>query len=100
MMPFSSLNGSMRELRTKSTTAGISGILWLMKFTHHGLQIEIPFDWWTEAGMRGFVPTFTAYRGNQRLFQDVREVLINVVCTVSRNPGVGIYNICGHERRS
>jgi len=39
---------------------GISGILWLMKFTHYGLQIEIPEDWWTEAGMRGFVPTFTA----------------------------------------
>jgi len=25
-----------------------------MKFTHHGLQIELPDDWWTEAGMPGF----------------------------------------------
>jgi len=76
---------------------GISGILWLMKFTHHGLQIEIPDDWWTEAGMRGFVPTFTAYRVNQRLFQNVREVLIGDIGPVSRNPGVGIFNNCEEE---
>jgi hypothetical protein len=44
----------------------ISGILWLMKFTHHGLQVELPDEWWNEAGMQGFVPTFTAYRVNQR----------------------------------
>ena len=62
-----------------------------MKFTHHGLQIEIPEDWWTEAGMRGFVPTFTAYRVNQWLFQHVREVLIKDIGPVSRNPGVGIF---------
>src|SRR5229473_875895 len=55
---------------------GISGILCPMKFTHHGLQIEIPDEWWTETGMRGFVPTFTAYRVSQRSFPNVREVLI------------------------
>ena len=64
----------------------------LMKFTHHGLQIEIPDEWWIEAGMRGFMPTFTAYRVNQRLFQNVREVLIKDVGPVSRNLGVGIFN--------
>jgi hypothetical protein len=64
----------------------------LMKFTHHGLQIEIPDQWWIEAGMRGFMPTFTAYRVNQRLFQNVREVLIKDVGPVRRNPGVGIFN--------
>src|SRR5258708_26612088 len=63
-----------------------------MKFTHHGLQIEIPDDWWTEAGMPGFVPTFTAYRVSQRSFPNVREVLIKDVGPVSRNPGVGIFN--------
>jgi hypothetical protein len=68
-----------------------------MKFTHHGLQIEIPDDWWTEAGMRGFVPTFTAYRVNQSLFQNVREVLIGDIGPVSRNPGVGIFNSCEEE---
>jgi hypothetical protein len=63
-----------------------------MKFTHHGLQIEIPDDWWTEAGMRGFVPTFTAYRVNQKLFPNAREVLIQDMGPVSRNPSVAIFN--------
>ncbi len=71
---------------------GISGILCPMKFTHHGLQIEIPDEWWTEAGMRLFVPTFTAYRVNHRQFQNVREVPIKDVGPVSRNSGVGIFN--------
>jgi hypothetical protein len=63
-----------------------------MKFAHHGLQIELPDEWWTEAGMRGFVPTFTAYRVNHRLFQNAREVPIKDVGPVSRTPGVGIFN--------
>jgi hypothetical protein len=63
-----------------------------MKFTHHGLQIEIPDDWWAEAGMRGFFPTFTAYRVNQKLFPNTREVLIQEIGPVSRNPGEGIFN--------
>ena len=70
----------------------ISGILWLMNFTHHGLQIELLGDWWTEAGMHGFAPTFTAYRVNQKLFPNVREVPITDVGPVIRNPGVGIFN--------
>jgi len=68
-----------------------------MKFTHHGLQVELSDEWWNEAGMRGFVPTFTAYRVNQKLFQNVREVLIKDVGPVSRNPGVGIFNDCEEE---
>jgi len=56
------------------------------------LQVELPDEWWHEAGMQGFVPTFTAYRVNQRLFQNAREVLIKDVGPVSRNPGVGIFN--------
>lgn len=71
---------------------GISGILWPMKFAHHGLQIEISDDWWTEAGMRGFVPTFTAYRVNQKLFPNAREVLIQDIGPVSPNPCIGIFN--------
>ena len=63
-----------------------------MIFTHHGLQIEMPDDWWTEAGMRGFVPTFTAYRVNQRLFQNAREVPLIEVGPAVRNLGVGIFN--------
>ena len=63
-----------------------------MKFTHHDLQIEIPDEWWTEAGMRGFVPTFTAYRVNQKLFPNAQEVLIKDIGPISRSPGVGIFN--------
>ncbi len=68
-----------------------------MKFTHHGLQIELPDEWWNEAGMRGFVPTFTAYRVNQKSFQNVREVLITDVGPVGRDPGVGIFNDSDEE---
>jgi len=42
--------------------------------------------------MRGFVPTFTAYRVNDRLFQNVCEVPIKDVGTVSRNSEVGIFD--------
>ena len=63
-----------------------------MKFTHHGLQIEMPDECWTEAGMRGFVPTFTAYRVNHRLFQNVHEVPIKYIGPVTRNSGVRIFN--------
>ena len=63
-----------------------------MQLTHHGLQIEMPDDWWTEAGMEGFAPTFTAYRVNQRLFLNAREVSIKEIGPVVRGPGVGIFN--------
>ncbi len=63
-----------------------------MKFTHHGLQIELPDDWWTEAGMPGFVPVFKAYRVNHSLFQNVREVPLEEVGPVSRNAGIGIFD--------
>jgi hypothetical protein len=63
-----------------------------MKFTHHGLEVEMPDDWWTEAGMRGFAPTFTAYRVNRKLFPNVREVPITDVGPVIRDLGVGIFN--------
>src|SRR5437667_8912654 len=63
-----------------------------MKFTHHGLQIELPDDWWTEAGMPGFVPVFKAYRVNHSLFQNVREVPLEDVGPVSRNAGIGIFD--------
>ena len=42
--------------------------------------------------MQGFAPTFTAYRVNQRLFHDAREVPINDIGPVLRSPEVGIFN--------
>src|SRR2546430_16143229 len=84
-------DGLGQACRCFEHTQRISGILCLMKFTHHGLQIELPDDWWTEAGMPGFVPVFMAYRVNHRLFQNVREVPLEEVGPVSRNAGVGIF---------
>jgi len=52
----------------------------------------MPDDWWVEAGMQGFLPTFTAYRVNQRLFHNAREVPIKDIGPALRNPGVGIFN--------
>ena len=71
-----------------------------MKFTHHGLQIELPDDWWTEAGMAGFVPLFKAYRVNHSLFQNVREVPLEYVGPVSRNARAGIFNDSEEEEGS
>ena len=62
----------------------------LMKFTYHGLQIEMPNEWWTEAEKPGFMPLFKAYRVNHRLNLHVREVPLEDVGPVSRNSGVGV----------
>ena len=93
-------DGLGQACRCFEHTQRISGILCLMKFTHHGLQIEMPDDWWTEAGMPGFVPVFKAYRVNKSLFQNVREVLLEHVGPVSRNAGVGIFNDSEEEGSS
>jgi hypothetical protein len=62
-----------------------------MKFTHHGLPIELPDDWWDEASMGDFVRNSNAYRvghSNTEIF----EVCIDDVGPVHRSPGVGIFN--------
>jgi hypothetical protein len=33
-----------------------------MRFSHHGLEIELEDEWWIAAGMTGFVPTTASYR--------------------------------------
>ena len=45
-----------------------------MKLTHHGLQVELPDEWWIEAEMMEFVPRSVAYRVDHNLFENVREV--------------------------
>ena len=52
----------------------------------------MPDNWWTEAGMSGFVPVFKAYRVNHSLFQNVREVPLEYVGPVSCNARVGIFS--------
>jgi len=33
-----------------------------MKVEHHGLSVDLPDDWWLEAGMTNFTPKTRAYR--------------------------------------
>jgi len=60
-----------------------------MKLTHHGLQVELPDEWWIEAKMMEFVPRSVAYRVDHNLFENMREVRIEDVGPGHRNPGVG-----------
>ena len=65
-----------------------------MKLQHHDLEIELPDDWWTDAGMSGFTPVAKSYRvdsndcGNREVF----EVLIEEIAPFRSNVGVGIFN--------
>jgi hypothetical protein len=36
-----------------------------MKFMHHGVEVELPDDWWDEAGMGNFVRNSNSYRVGQ-----------------------------------
>lgn len=63
-----------------------------MKLTHHGLQVELPDEWWIGAEMTGFVPRTVAYRVDHNLFENVQEVRIEEVGSVRRNLGAGIFN--------
>ncbi len=35
-----------------------------MQIRHHDLRVELPDEWWDEAGMVEFVPRTTAYLAN------------------------------------
>jgi hypothetical protein len=39
----------------------------------HGLEFELPADWWTEAGMAGFQPNAAAYRAADEL-REIKRV--------------------------
>ena len=58
----------------------------------HGLQVELPGEWWIGAEMTGFVPRTVAYRVDHNLFENVQEVRIEEAGSVRRNAGVGIFN--------
>lgn len=59
-----------------------------VKFPHHKLEIELPDDWWSEAGMAGFIAASRAYRANQNCL----EISIRDIGPVLRNEGSGIFN--------
>lgn len=64
-----------------------------MKLVHHGMTIELPDDWWAEAGMIGFVPRSSSYRADERVsHRRVFQVAINDIAPVRRAPGIGIFN--------
>ena len=70
--------------------------LWIdtMKIFHRNLEIELDDEWWTEAGMEGFVPQSKAYRVGLDAARAgaVFQIRADEVRPVKRNPGVGIFN--------
>ncbi len=62
-----------------------------MKLTHHDLEIELLDEWWAEAGMSTFEPQTRAYRVDRDAHPSVREVRIEEIGPVRRNPGVAIF---------
>jgi hypothetical protein len=62
-----------------------------MEFKHHGLKIELPDDWWAEAGMANFAAKSNSYSVGQSASQ-IFEVSIKDVGPARRSPGVGIFN--------
>jgi hypothetical protein len=63
-----------------------------MEFTHHGLSITLPDDWWAEADMVGFTPSSSAYPADSIAFPEIFLVRIADIGPVLRSPGVGIFN--------
>jgi len=65
-----------------------------MILTHHDLKIELDDAWWAEAGMANFVPTGRAFRPDLEAAKGeaVFEARIDEVCSLKRNPGVGIFH--------
>jgi hypothetical protein len=61
-----------------------------MKIEHHGLSVELPDDWWAEAGMIDFVPTSRTYRVKLNDAQNPTfcEVCIQDIEPVLRTVGI------------
>lgn len=64
-----------------------------MKLMHHELQIELPDDWWVEAGMASFVAGSRAYRTDRKC----SEASLDDVGPVHRAPGISIFNDSSDE---
>lgn len=57
-----------------------------MKLSHHGIDVELPDDWWAEAGMVGFEPISKSYFVEHGSHETIQEVAIEDVGPVLRNP--------------
>lgn len=65
-----------------------------MRFLHDDFAFEVSDEWWTEAGMDGFVPSARSYRANRVSFpgRRVYEVRIDDVAPVPRQLSDGVFN--------
>jgi hypothetical protein len=65
-----------------------------MKLVHHDLEVELPDEWWAEAGMLGFVAASSTYPTDAGLCkgQEIRAIFIEDIAPVQRAEGVGIFN--------
>jgi hypothetical protein len=64
-----------------------------MSVSHQGTTVELPGEWWSEAGMQGFKRSATAYRWD-RAATNQRVCLIPIadIEPVSPAPGVPTFN--------
>jgi hypothetical protein len=46
-----------------------------MKFTHHDLSIDLEDEWWTEAGMEGFIPASNCYHTDPSFSRNGEPIL-------------------------
>lgn len=63
-----------------------------MWIKHHDKKIELPDEWWAEAGMDDFVPKGKTYCVQRFDSREVHEVSFEEVAPVCRDSGVGIFN--------
>lgn len=65
-----------------------------MLIRHHELEVPLDPAWWAEAGMAAFVRSRTAYAVDPTAYPDmpVMEIAIDQIASVTRSPGVGIFN--------
>jgi hypothetical protein len=72
-----------------------------MQCFHRGMEFTLEDDWWTEAGMRGFLPLRRSYRAGISQFPDLVtfEVAIDDVRPLDRRLSHGVFNDSGPGRR-
>lgn len=65
-----------------------------MIVNHHDLTVELPDEWWVEAGMSDFAPSSSAYRCDHVAARARRVCLIRItdIEPVQRAPGVPVFN--------
>lgn len=70
-----------------------------MIICHHGLNAELPDEWWITTGMLNFVRSSAAYRCDQASVGNRRVCLIRItdIGQARRTPGVPVFNDSSEE---